>query len=75
MAEAKVEAKAAGMVTAAMAEAKVEARAAAMVTVAMAQTKVKARTVSGILMFFPKRSQAYPIACGLCWSPLGGWAG
>ena len=26
-------------------------------------------------MFFPKRSQAYPIACGLCWSPLGVWAG
>ena len=26
------------------------------------------------MMFFPKRSQAYPIACGLCWSPLGGWA-
>ena len=26
-------------------------------------------------MNFPKRSQAYPRACKLCWSPLGVWAG
>ena len=34
-----------------------------------------ASKLSGLLMNFPKRSQAYPIACGPCWSPLGGWAG
>ena len=30
---------------------------------------------SGHLMNFPKRSQAYLIACGPCLTPMGGWAG
>ena len=29
---------------------------------------------SGLLMILPKRSQAYPIACGPCLGSLRGWA-
>ena len=43
--------------------------------IATALRDVKNVDFSGHLMNFPKRTQAYPIACGPCLTAPGGWAG